>query len=220
VLSRPLAEVVIMNSTRCTLFAALLSSLLLAAPGCKKESAAGAEATPGAEQGAKLSGAEPASAPPIEAAPATPSDPAASAPSGDVVALGSDGKAKVMPTGGKKVADTPSYTVTLAAPARVGKGAQGTVVLEVTPKAGWKLNKEFPTKLTVTEPAGVKVAKKEQTVADAVAFADKAGRWQVQFQSDSAGAKDFTGVLKFAVCTDTSCDPKKEELAWNVAVSE
>ena len=204
-----------MNSTRCALILALCSSLPLAAVGCKKE---GAEATPAAS-GAKPSGGE-AAAEPIVAAPATPSQPAATAPSGDVVALGGDGKAKVVATGGTKVADTPSYTVTLASPAQVGKGAQGTVVLEVTPKKGWKLNKEFPTKLTVVEPAGVKVSKKEQTVADAVAFADQAGRWQVQFQADSSGAKDFTGVLKFAVCTDTSCDPKKEELAWKVAVSD
>lgn len=207
-----------MNSTRCALALALSASLSFAAAGCKKERVISAEATL-AESGAKPSGAEPASEP-IVAAPATPSQPAATAPAGDVVALGADGKAKVVATGGKKVADTPTYTITLAAPAQVGKGAQGTVVLEVTPKQGWKLNKEFPTKLTVAEPAGVKVAKKEQTVADAVAFADKSGRWQVQFQAESSGGKDFTGVLKFAVCTDTSCDPKKEELAWNVAVSD
>lgn len=201
-----------MNSTRCTLILALSASLPLAAAGCKKERA---EATPAAAAGS--SGAEPET---IVAAPATPSQPAAAAPSGDVVALGGDGKAVVVATGGKKVADTPWYTITLAAPAEVGKGAQGTAVLEVTPKKGWKLNKEFPTKLTVAEPAGVKVSKKEQTVADAVAFAEKAARWQVQFQADSSGGKDFTGLLKFAVCTDTSCDPKKEALAWKVAVSD
>jgi hypothetical protein len=215
VLSRSIAEVVIMNSTRCALILALSAALPLAAAGCKKESA---EATPAAS-GAKPSGTE-ATPEPIVAAPATPTQPAAAAPSGDVVALGSGGKAVVVATGGKKVADTPWYTITLAVPAQLGKGAQGTAVLEVTPKKGWKLNKEFPTKLTVAEPAGVKVSKKEQTVADAVAFAEQSARWQVQFEADSSGAKDFTGLLKFAVCTDTSCDPKKEALAWNVAVSD
>jgi hypothetical protein len=204
-----------MNSTRCALILALSSSLSLAVAGCKKERA---EATP-AGSAAKASGGE-AVPDPIVAAPATPSQPAVAAPSGDVVALGSGGKAVVVATGGKKVADTPWYTITLASPAEVGKGAQGTAVLEVTPKKGWKLNKEFPTKLTIAEPAGVKVAKKEQTVADAVAFAEQAARWQVQFQADSPGGKDFTGVFKFAVCTDTSCDPKKEQLAWKVAVSD
>jgi hypothetical protein len=206
-----------MNSKRWVL-SALLTCLPLAAGSalaCKKDQAA--SEPPPAEASAK--GAEaPAPAPAVAAD--TPAVPAPGAPPADVVALGSGGVAKVAPSGGKTVADTPSYTVTLAAPARVGKGAQASVLLEVQPKPGWKLNKEFPTKLTVTEPAGVKVAKKEQTVADAVSFAEKSGKWQVAFQADSAGGKDFTGVLKFAVCTETSCDPKKEQLAWNVAVSD
>jgi hypothetical protein len=221
-----------MNSKRWVL-SALLSCLPLAAgsaAACKKDRAA--SEPPSAEASAK--GAEVPSPSPVAEAPSpspaaeapAPADtaggaPAAGAPPADVVALGGGGKAKVAPSGGgKTVADTPSYTVTLAAPAKVGKGAQASVLLEVHPKAGWKLNKEFPTKLTVNEPAGVKVAKKEQTVADAVSFAEKSGKWQVQFQADSPGGKDFTGVLKFAVCTETSCDPKKEQLAWNVAVGD
>jgi hypothetical protein len=218
-----------MNSTRCVLSLVLLACL--AAAGCKKEQA-GTDSPRASDEATMAKPAEPAPSPgersELSAAlaaadapgarTATPGAPPTEA--SDVVALGGGGKAKVMPGGAKTVADTPSYTVTLAAPAQVGKGAQGTVMLEVQPKPGWKLNKEFPTKLTVTEPAGVKVAKKEQTVADAVSFAEKSGKWQVQFQADSAGGKDFTGVFKFAVCTETSCDPKKEQLAWNVAVNE
>lgn len=214
-----------MNSTRCVLSAVLLACL--AAPGCKKER--GADGPPPAEEAAPAA-AEPApnmaerrelsAALAAADAPATPPAVPGAPPSqaSDVVALGSGGKAKVMPGGAKTIADTPTYTVTLAAPAKVGKGSQGTVMVEVHPKTGWKLNKEFPTKLTVNEPAGVKVAKKEQTVADAVSWAEKAAKWQVEFQAESPGGKDFTGVFKFAVCTETSCDPKKEQLAWNVAV--
>jgi hypothetical protein len=196
-----------MNSMRCALSVALLATLGLAS--CKKDEAAAAERGPSAD-----------TPKPIEAAPATPSDPAAAPDGKQVVALGADGKSKVVPVGGKTIADTPTYKVTLAAPAKVGKGTDATVTLEIVPKPGWKLNKEFPTKLTINEPAGVKIKKKEQGVADAVAFAEKSGRWNVEFQADSTGAKDFTGQIKFAVCTETSCDPKKEQLAWNVAVAE
>ena len=196
-----------MNSMRCTLSVALLACLGLVA--CKKEEAAAAGHAPSAD------------APkPSEAAPASPADPATLTDGRQVVALGADGKSKVMPLDGKTIADTPTYKVTLAAPPRVSKGTDATVTLEIVPKPGWKLNKEFPTKLTVNEPAGVKIKKKEQGVADAVAFAEKAGRWNVQFQAESTGAKNFTGLIKFAVCTETSCDPKKEQLAWNVAVAE
>ncbi|HWM88807.1 MAG TPA: hypothetical protein VNO33_23310 [Kofleriaceae bacterium] len=202
-----------MNSMRCVLSAALVSCVALSA-GCKKEAASASsapsspEATPEVDQAAAPKGAEPAAQPDSTAA------------GEQVVALGSSGKSKVAGTSAKTVAETPTYKVTLAAPAKVGKGAQATAMLEILPKEGWKLNKEFPTKLTVVEPAGVKVSKKEQTVADAVAFADKSGKWSVDFQADSAGAKSFTGVVKFAVCTETSCDPKKEQLAWSVAVAD
>lgn len=212
-----------MNSMRCALYVALASLALFA---CKKDEAAAERAASPAPAEAEAP-ADPASGTKTDAPSATPErDPrlGAAAPGAandkQVVALGGGGKAKVMPVGGKTVADTPTYTVTLAAPAKVGKGSQGTVTLEILPKEGWKLNKEFPTKLTVNEPAGVKVKKKEQTVADAVAFADKSGKWAVEFQADSPGAKDFTGQVKFAVCTETSCDPKKEQLAFNVTVAE
>ncbi|HLU65875.1 MAG TPA: hypothetical protein VKZ63_06350 [Kofleriaceae bacterium] len=142
----------------------------------------------------------------------------AAAGSADIVAIGASGKAKVVATGKKVLADTATYTVSIAAPAAVGTGAQGTATLEIVPKTGWKLNHEFPTKLTVTPPAGVTVKKAEQTVKDAVSFGDKAGRWAIQFTASSAGDKAFSGKVKFAVCTDVSCDPKKEELAWNVKV--
>lgn len=197
-----------MNSMRCALSVAVVSSLLFAAA-CKKDEAR-------------------AGTPPLAATP-TQNDPeqaagAAEAPQpageGQVVALGSGGKAKVVAVGSKTIADTPTYKLMLAAPPKVAKGAEATVTLEVVPKEGWKLNKEFPTKLTVVPPAGVKVKKAEQTVADAVAFADKSGKWSVEFQAESAGGKDFTGTIKFAVCTEQSCDPKKEQLAWKVAVAD
>jgi hypothetical protein len=191
-----------MNSMRCALSVAVVCSLLLAFA-CKREEATAG--TPPLAPEAPKAG---------EAAPAEPAE------GGQVVAVGSGGKTKVAPVGGKTIADTPTYKVTLAAPDKVSKGADATAMVEILPKEGWKLNKEFPTKLKVSPPAGVKVKKPEQTVADAVSFADKSGKWSIEFQAESPGGKDFTGTLKFAVCTETSCDPKKEELAFKVAVAE
>jgi hypothetical protein len=199
-----------MNSMRCALSVAVVSSLLFASA-CKKDEARAG--TP------PLAPETPTAAEPDQGAAATPTQ-NGSDQAGHVVALGSGGKAKVAAVGGKTIADTPTYKLLLGAPPKVSKGADASVTLEVVPKPGWKLNKEFPTKLTIVPPAGVKVKKPEQTVADAVAFAEKAAHWSVDFQADSAGGKDFTGTFKFAVCTDTSCDPKKEQLAFNVAVAD
>ena len=223
-----------MNSTRW-----MLAASLVLAVGCKKEGAPADEA-PAAAPAPAESTAAPAAAvaePPPEAsepslaAALTVPEGAGAASSkkledaltnakgkGDMVAVGASGQAKVIATASKVLADTDTYTVSLAAPGQVTAGGEGAATVKVVPKGVWKLNDEFPTKLTVTPPAGVSVKKAEQKVKDAVAFGEKEGRWSVEFTAQSAGDKAFKGVVKFAVCTPESCIPKKEELAWNVKV--
>jgi hypothetical protein len=119
---------------------------------------------------------------------------------------------------GKTVGGDPSYTLTLDAPDRLASGAEGTVRVSVVPKQGWKMNKEFPTKLEVQAPAGVQVVKAEQRVADAERFDDGGATFAIKFKAGEAGAKAFQAKFKFAVCTDATCDPKKQDLAWVVNV--
>lgn len=119
---------------------------------------------------------------------------------------------------GKTVGGDQSYTLTLDAPDRLASGAEGTVRVSVVPKQGWKMNKEFPTKLEVQAPAGVEVAKAEQRVADAERFEEAGATFAVKFKAGEAGAKAFQAKFKFAVCTDATCDPKKQDLAWVVNV--
>lgn len=228
-----------MNSMRWT----FLAALLLTVPGCKKEGAA-EQAPPPAPSPTEASNpaAEPGAAQPAEPAAAAAAGGAAAADQGDaeamaqmltagddggrdlakpekdMVAVGASGKERVIATGAKTIAEQESYTVKLAAPARVATGAKGSATLEIIPKKGWHLNEEFPYKLTVTPPAGTRVAKPEQGKKDTVAFGPQAMKWAIDFQASSAGDKAFTGKVKFAVCTETSCDPKKEELAFNVKV--
>jgi hypothetical protein len=165
---------------------------------------------PGAE------GAEGTEGTPTDTADTAP--PAAKSGGRDITAIGSGGKTKVLPMSSKVVADTAEYQIKLTAPARLTSSADSSATIEILPKEGWKLNHEFPTKLTASAPADVKIKKAEQTVADAVAFGDKAGRWTFEFKVGAGGDKSFTCKMKFAVCTDTTCDPKKQDLAWNVSV--
>ena len=208
---------------------------LLSVPACKKEKSVDQPATtapspteaadpvadPGAAQPAEPAAANMAAATAGGVEPAA--DPAMAAvdPGGgskDVVAVGSSGKERVIATGSKTVADTDAYTVKLASPAKVTTGSKGSATLEIIPKKGWHLNDEFPYKLTMTAPAGTKVAKPEQSKKDTVSFSHEKMKWAIDFEASAAGDKAFTGKVKFAVCTETSCDPKKEELAFNVKV--
>jgi hypothetical protein len=56
------------------------------------------------------------------------------------------------------------------------------------------------------------------TSADAASFEEKVATWDVKFTAKAAGEKKFGAKFKFAVCTETTCDPKKEMLGWTVAV--
>jgi hypothetical protein len=226
-----------MKSTRWMLAASLIFAL-----GCKNRSGTEISPAPAGNQTeqsapvAKTAQAAPSAAPERTAAEAAGAEaptkvgaetgtsperadtPARKPGSGDLVAVGASGQAKVIATSSKVIADTDTYTVRLAAPGKLASGGQGAATVVVVPKGVWKLNDEFPTRLTVTPPAGVSVKKADQRVKDAVTFGETEGRWAVEFTAQSAGDKDFKGVVRFAVCTPESCIPKKEDLAWNVAV--
>ena len=112
----------------------------------------------------------------------------------------------------------PAYVVTYSTPS--GKKAQkGVVKIHVAPGAGFHMNKEYPTSVALTAvPAGVLVEKMKQTAKDAVKLDETALEFEVAYTSNEAGKKEFTGNLRFAVCSASSCDPKSEKLAFTVDV--
>jgi hypothetical protein len=103
-------------------------------------------------------------------------------------------------------------------PGEATVGQPGTVSIRVIPNATWHMNLEYPTKLTVTPPAGVEVAKPKLGKDDAVKFDEQNCEFAVAFTPSEAGDKVFTGEFKFAVCQDTACVPKTEKLEFHVAV--
>ena len=123
-----------------------------------------------------------------------------------------------VPSSSGAAIDKKSFVVSVEVPKQVASGARDKVLVLVTPKPGWKLNMQFPTKLTVVPPGGVTVDKAKLRKGDAAHFSEKKGKFEVWFKSSSAGDKEFTGKFKFAVCTEKSCDPKTVKLSWVVSV--
>ena len=103
-------------------------------------------------------------------------------------------------------------------PGEATVGQPGTVTIKVIPSESWHLNLEYPTKLTVTPPAGIDVPKPKLSKDDAVKFSEHDCEFAVAFTPSEAGDKVFTGEFKFAVCQDTACVPKTEKLEFHVAV--
>ena len=118
---------------------------------------------------------------------------------------------------GNALADA-DYAASIKAPSAKA-GASAVATIRVEPKGKYHINQEFPTKLVMDTPDGVKLAKPKMTSKDAAKFDDHAAEFQVAFTPESAGKKTFTGVLRFAVCEgELACVPKTEKISFTVDV--
>ena len=111
----------------------------------------------------------------------------------------------------------------IEAPKEVVAGAEFTAKILVTPVGPYKINKEFPTKLTFESPAGVTLAKSQLTAGghdqvkgDADAFEDKQLVFSVKL-TPTSGNHTINGTFKFAVCDKDVCLAKKEQISIAVA---
>lgn len=135
-----------------------------------------------------------------------------------VTAVGANGKTKVLEVGGTVLAETDTYIVKADVPADLASGAEAVVTINLLPKTGWKINQEFPTKLKIKAPEGIKLNGDSLSAAEAETFSEKQAVFKVSCSPEGAGAKEFAADFRFAVCTDATCDPKKAELAWTLNV--
>jgi len=106
-----------------------------------------------------------------------------------------------------------SFRFMASAPPEVTAGGESVAQVMVHPGPGYKMNKEYPTKLTLEPPAGISLAKAVLEPGDAQTFTDKELTFAVKFTPAGPGDYTIGGVLKFAVCTDSTCDPKKQRVA-------
>lgn len=119
---------------------------------------------------------------------------------------------------GKPRVEGEGFVVEVKAPEGTAAGTEGTAQVVLNATGAYHLNKDFPTVLDVTAPDGVTLSKVKLTTADAAKFEEKTATWEVKFTAKEAGDKKFGAKFRFAVCTETTCDPKKEALAWTVPV--
>lgn len=92
-------------------------------------------------------------------------------------------------------------------------GAETVAHVVVRPGKGFHMNKDYPTKLSLELPAGVTAAKPVLEPADAEAFDDTQLAFAVKLTAANAGDYSIPGTLKFAVCTESTCNPKKHAIA-------
>lgn len=109
-----------------------------------------------------------------------------------------------------------SFALTVEQPSPVAAGGEVILRVRVTPGTGYKMNAEFPTKLTLEPTAGVEIGKTTLVLADAEKFDDNQLVFAVKASPMASGTYTVTGKIKFAVCTDATCDPKKRNVSFAV----
>jgi hypothetical protein len=180
--------------------ASLAIVLVAFVPACSNDKASGAPSSP------------PAAAP----------GPAAAQPSAGATATGGGS--------GSAFVDDPKFHLkpdegTLEVGKAEGKAGSETVAaIKLTPSTGYHISTDFPIKLTLETPDGVKLAKTELTAGkgekgDADAFSEQALAFAVKATADKAGSYEVKGVFKFGVCDKESCHPKKQPITIQVAAN-
>jgi hypothetical protein len=111
-----------------------------------------------------------------------------------------------------------SFKLAVATPPAGPAGTEAVARVSVTPTEGWHMNKEYPTKLKVTAPDGVQLAKAVFEVGDVTKLDDNELAFDIKLVAAKAGTYKVDGEIKFAVCTPETCDPKKQPIAFDLVV--
>jgi hypothetical protein len=119
---------------------------------------------------------------------------------------------------GTASAEESSYVLKVdVSPAK--KGQKAVAKVHITPGAGYHMNKEYPTSLVFTTvPAGVSVDKMKLTAKDAAKFEEAGAEFDIAYTAAQLGKKVVSGEIKFAVCSATTCDPKKSAVSFEIDV--
>lgn len=105
-------------------------------------------------------------------------------------------------------------------------GSEATAAVKLAPATGYHIATDYPIKLTLEAPEGIKLAKAELTAGgrnkvqgDAQTLSEQSLAFAVKATADKAGAYEIKGVFKFGICEKDSCHPKKQPITITVAAN-
>ena len=105
-------------------------------------------------------------------------------------------------------------------------GAEAKGAVKLSPATGYHVATDYPIKLTLEAPAGVKIEKTELTAGgrnkvqgDAETLSEQALAFAVKATAEKAGTYEIKGTFKFGICEKDSCHPKKQPITITVAAN-
>ncbi len=109
------------------------------------------------------------------------------------------------------------YRIRIVSP-EAKAGAPASTRIEITPLAGYKMNKDFPSRLRVDVTDKATMPKTDFQQGDAEITEERLG-FMVGLTPKAAGAISMTGTTDFSVCNESTCKLYRgEKLAWELAV--
>ncbi|MBK9070086.1 MAG: hypothetical protein IPL79_03635 [Myxococcales bacterium] len=124
-----------------------------------------------------------------------------------------------LPSSGLAVATSdPMFTISLTNPGHAAPGATVTAKVTALPGKGYKINKEFPATLQLDPTAGVAFSPARIERSAALVDNDHELTFGVQMSATAKGDYAVKGLLKFAMCDDANCMPKKQAIALDLHV--
>ena len=134
---------------------------------------------------------------------------------GAVVSLG-----LLLAAGSALAGDTvskPEYEVKFTGQA-CATGAEAQLALTVVAKGDHHVNKDYPSKVTVTAPAGVEVTKAKLDKGDAKFEGEDKMVFAVPVKGAKPGTYTVSSTIKFSVCNESVCLLKEETVTADVTV--
>jgi hypothetical protein len=105
-------------------------------------------------------------------------------------------------------------------------GSEATASLKLSPATGYHVATDYPIKVTLEAPPGVKLAKAELSAGgrnkeqgDAATLSEQALAFAIKATAEKAGSYEIKGVFKFGICEKESCHPKKQPITITVAAN-
>jgi hypothetical protein len=111
------------------------------------------------------------------------------------------------------------YDIEVELPAKSSKGRESLAKVHVHPQGDWHMNTQYPVRLSLQAPGGVKLVASELAKGDAERLDDEALTFAVPFTPASEGPKRFEGQLSFAMCGELACDPLTVPVDFTVDVA-
>ena len=132
----------------------------------------------------------------------------------------------------KQRAQNPAYnlkpeegTITVAK-AEAKAGASATAEIKLAAAKGYHVATDYPIKLWLEPPSGVKIDKtfltaggRSKAQGDAASLSEEALAFAIKATPEAAGAFTITGVLNFGICEKDSCHPKTQPITIQVAAN-